>query len=140
LFSPANPHLRLNAASASRLDKTAAEISRDLRLNISKIVGNLVNPNCQPFRLSGIAFPNCFYAPSHFGQSRGVFPIAFHIRCKFRYPVTSPAFWIRCQTTIGMLMPEAAMDENRELMAWQHQIGLPRQIAPVKPKAKTLRM
>jgi hypothetical protein len=39
-----------------------------------------------------------------------------------------------------MLMPEAAMDENHELVPGQNQVRPSRKIAPMKPESKAHRM
>lgn len=84
------------------------------------------------------AFPDDSYVPPLLSEFTLIFPISFNSAFEFGQPVFLPAGRGRCMRAALMAMPEAAMNENRNVVFWKHDIRFPGQVVAMqaKPEAK----
>ncbi len=89
---------------------------------------------CEFFRLLGLAFPNREDAPTETAEGGGVAFVAGCVAFEFFSPPSRPCLGNSGVFALTVKMPEAAVDKNTDAVAWQNDIGAPRQITPVETK------
>ncbi len=88
--------------------------------------------------ISDFAFPKHKDIPTRFPQQPEIFTIADSILFEFRTPKLEFRFGEPCEgASTTMAVPETSMDEDDFAPGGENEVGLPRQIAAMKPVAVT---
>ena len=98
----------------------------------------LLDASGQALRGPRIAFPNNDRSPAVLLQLASGLDVALDIAAELGAPVFRPGFRPGGQPASGMLVPEAAVDEHCGAIPGQDNVGIAREILPVKPEAEPL--
>ena len=101
---------------------------------------DLFNDPFEALGITGVAFPYGLNPPAKRSEFCSVTFIACHVRRKFGTPIIATRLWARCEPTFSMLVPKTAMNENREPVFREDDIGLARKIPSMQPEPKAKRM
>lgn len=88
----------------------------------------------QTFRLLALAFPYHDNAPAETFQQRNILAVAPNVSIELGIPIPHVACWPRCGIAPGVLMPEAAVDENGNTMTCKDYIWSSGQHSRAKAK------
>jgi len=101
---------------------------------------DLFNDLFEALGIARIAFPHCLNLPAKRSERFCMTFIARDVRRKLGAPIVAPRLWARSEPTSSMLVPKAAMDENREPVFREDDIRLARKIPAMQPEPKAKRM
>jgi len=88
--------------------------------------------------MSDFAFPKHKDIPTRLPKQPEIFTIADSILFKFRTPKLEFRFWEPCEwAATTMAVPKTSMDEDDFVPGGENEVGLPGQIAAMKPVAET---
>lgn len=114
----ADPALRF-----SSLNQASSGVGRRIEQHNEKI--GQVGP------ISGFAFPDRYHRPTEVSQLLFIPLVPRDVRCEFACPIGHAGLGRRGVPTFRMAMPETSVDEYREAVARQDDIGTPGEIAAV---------
>jgi hypothetical protein len=93
----------------------------------------LCDSRCQHFGLPNVAFPYDLDPPALRPQFGDIALIALDIAGELGVPIGLAALRRRCEAAARMLVPEAAVDEDRQPVPRQNQVWPACKVAPMHP-------
>jgi hypothetical protein len=99
--------------------------------------GDCTKTALQRGEVPGVALPDYPHAPSEFCERAVDLAVAGNVPVEFCLPEVDPSLGGVGEGATGMPVPEAAVDEDRDLPAGQDDVGDARKVAPVEPEPKT---
>lgn len=127
MLFPSNPSIAKRGGAVDRL--TLSSSARRTRQKTQQLLNDL-------FWLSQFALPNHNRAPAHFLDLQQIIRIAPHVSLEFGVPKTTVRFRRGRISTVGMAMPETAVDPHNLFSSWQHDIRRSGQISSMQSVAE----
>ena len=97
-------------------------------------------PVPQRFEISGLALPNDHNAPAHAIQLPLLLPVSLGVPFELQCPKGTMRCGSHCLTTMWVMMPKTAVDEDYLPPTGQDDIGMPWEVGAMKTKAVSQRV
>ena len=81
-------------------------------------------------------FPYCFHSPPPGSKAAPDLPVSSPVVGEFLLPEGRPARGCVCKTTSGMVMPEAAVNKDYEIISGKNDVGRSGNMSGVKSETK----
>ena len=97
-------------------------------------------PVLQRFEIAGLALPNDYNTPAHPIQLPLLLPVSLGVPFELQCPKSTMGCGSRCLTTMWVVMPKTAVDEDYLPPTGQDDIGLPWEVGAMKTEAVSQRV